>query len=455
MGFLWLFSMDRWFDTSSILKAITQSDKEMKEGQTNMLTQRLYPTQQAFHRSQRMAVLSLTDVGVPILLGLAACPLPTDIATLPACIWVMAAWVSWGMLRGRDAGLRAYRYHESASMPLLALALSLILLPLIGVKPPTAFLATVSLGWGVTLFAARFILRRSAPALVVGILPGFEPTLPQGPEVRYVFLSAPTQVALQDLDGLLIDPTQPLPGGWVRLMMHVQAVGIPIYTAASLREELSGRVSVDDKDLHDWCSTDVPFQSSYLWFKGLFDRVMTLLALGLLLPLAAVVALVVLLDSGRPILFWQERVGLGGRLFGMVKFRTMVLDSEQVGAAFAAAGDARVTRVGRFLRKFRLDELPQFWNVLRGEMSIIGPRPEQHTFVEQFNREIQLYPVRHWVRPGITGWAQVKQGYAASTDATVVKLCYDMYYIKYISFWLDVRILVKTLVTILTGFGAR
>ena len=296
-------------------------------------------------------------------------------------------------------------------------------------------------------------MRRLAPAMVVGVLPGQPGELPTGRDVRYVLLQSPQQVALQELDELLIDPTQALSPEWAQLLMHAYAAGVPTCTLASLQEELSGRVSVEY--LHGARLGEVPFLSSYVQLKLVIDRVVTVLALPALLPLAGMVALVILLDSGGPVLFYQERVGRNGQLFRMVKFRTMRTDSERSGAAFATAGDARVTRVGRFLRKFRLDELPQFWNVLRGDMSIIGPRPEQRAFVERFNQDIRLYPVRHWVRPGITGWAQVVHGYAADTSTTIEKLRYDVFYIKYLSFWLDVRIVFKTLQTILTGFGAR
>lgn len=139
----------------------------------------------------------------------------------------------------------------------------------------------------------------------------------------------------------------------------------------------------------------------------------------------------------------------------MYKFRSMRMDAEANGAAFAAQGDPRITRLGKILRKYRFDELPQFWNVLRGDMSLIGPRPEQLKFVEEFQSEIFDYSLRHLVRPGITGWAQVHQGYCASVNDTKKKLRYDLFYIKNISWKLDLIILVRTVKTILTGFGYR
>ena len=154
-------------------------------------------------------------------------------------------------------------------------------------------------------------------------------------------------------------------------------------------------------------------------------------------------------------MFIQNRVGKGNKDFRIYKFRSMSKDSEAAGAQFAQCGDMRVTRVGKVIRKLRIDELPQFFNVLKGDMSLIGPRPEQRTFVDQFEREIPFYMYRHIVRPGISGWAQVVHGYAADTDDTRIKIEHDFYYIKHFSLWLDVLIVFKTIKTILTGFGAR
>ena len=133
----------------------------------------------------------------------------------------------------------------------------------------------------------------------------------------------------------------------------------------------------------------------------------------------------------------------------------MTKDSEKDGALFASAGDMRVTKIGKFIRKTRIDELPQYLNVLKGDMSLIGPRPEQQVFVDAFEKQILFYNYRHIVRPGISGWAQVTQGYTADVDDTQIKVEHDFYYIKHFSMWLDVLIVFKTIKTMLTGFGAR
>jgi lipopolysaccharide/colanic/teichoic acid biosynthesis glycosyltransferase len=171
--------------------------------------------------------------------------------------------------------------------------------------------------------------------------------------------------------------------------------------------------------------------------------------------LSALVAGAVLFDSPGPAFFGQSRVGRDGQLFKLWKFRSMVHGLQAPGVHFAQAEDPRITRVGRFLRRTRLDELPQLWNVLRGHMSLIGPRPEQAGFVREFATTIPSYPYRHLVRPGLTGWAQVQQGYADSVESTRIKLSYDLYYVAHYSLALDLLIAAKTIKTIYTGFGAR
>ena len=175
----------------------------------------------------------------------------------------------------------------------------------------------------------------------------------------------------------------------------------------------------------------------------------------IVLPICLLTALAIRLESSGKVIFVQERVGQGGKLFKIYKFRSMTTDAEKHGAKLAQQNDARVTKVGKFIRKTRIDELPQFINVLKGEMSLIGPRPEQLSFVKTFEKSIPFYNYRHIVKPGISGWAQVTQGYAGNEDETALKIQYDFFYIKNISLMLDILIVIKTIQTMLTGFGAR
>jgi lipopolysaccharide/colanic/teichoic acid biosynthesis glycosyltransferase len=193
------------------------------------------------------------------------------------------------------------------------------------------------------------------------------------------------------------------------------------------------------------------------WLAGkrIFDALLTAVTLPLWLALGAIVWVYVRIASPGPAIFSQKRIGYDGQPFIMFKFRTMDLDAEKDGPQFALERDTRLIRGGSFLRKSRLDEIPQLWNVLKGDMSLVGPRAEQVPFVGAFRKEIAFYDNRHLVRPGITGWAQVNYGYADDQADTMEKLTYDLYYIKHMSPVMDVRVLWMSVWTVLTGAGAR
>lgn len=188
--------------------------------------------------------------------------------------------------------------------------------------------------------------------------------------------------------------------------------------------------------------------------RGL-DIALSLGLLAFLAPLLVLTAIAIKLDSHGQVLYRQRRVGLGGKEFEVFKFRSMIADAEANGPQYAAVKDNRITRVGSILRKFRIDEIPQAINVLRGEMSFVGPRPERPEFVRELEQEIPLYHCRHLVKPGITGWAQVKYEYAASVAGARNKLRYDLYYIRHSSPFLDLLIVLMTVRVALFGLGSR
>jgi exopolysaccharide biosynthesis polyprenyl glycosylphosphotransferase len=178
------------------------------------------------------------------------------------------------------------------------------------------------------------------------------------------------------------------------------------------------------------------------------------LTLGLMiLPLFPLIALAIKIDSRGPVFYSQKRIGLGGESFRIYKFRTMVVNAEANCAVWAQARDPRVTRVGRFMRLTRIDELPQIWNVIRGEMAVVGPRPERPEFTEVLGREIPGYDLRHTVKPGLTGWAQVCYRYTNSIRDTRAKVEYDLFYVKHLSIWFDLRILFRTVLVVLGRKG--
>jgi len=191
-------------------------------------------------------------------------------------------------------------------------------------------------------------------------------------------------------------------------------------------------------------------------FKQAFDVVVSMLMLVTTFPVMLLAAMAILVESGMPIFYRQKRIGERGRAFDILKFRSMRVDAEQDGIArWAGQDDPRITRVGRFLRKSRIDELPQLFNVLRGDMSFVGPRPERPPFVKDLSREIPVYPTRHAVKPGITGWAQIQYPYGASVEDAAKKLQFDLYYVKNHSLFLDLVILFQTAQVVLFGKGAR
>lgn len=185
------------------------------------------------------------------------------------------------------------------------------------------------------------------------------------------------------------------------------------------------------------------------------DILTSIIGLTLLFPVSLMVAIAIKSDSKGPIFYQQERVGEDGKIFRLLKFRSMRKNAEENGPVWAQVNDQRVTRVGRMIRKWRLDEIPQMINVLKGEMSLVGPRPERPIFVEQLSNEIPYYSLRNVIKPGITGWAQISYPYGASKEDALEKLKYDLYYIKRMSFLFDLTIIFETVKITLLGRGAR
>lgn len=257
--------------------------------------------------------------------------------------------------------------------------------------------------------------------------------------------------ASPDIDAVLLDPHAVDSDARRQRLIELKCHHLRLYSPDSLAESLTGRIATDRMANMLW---QPEARSAYDLAKRVMDLVLVLGLLPLWLPLGLLVGLTVRLDSPGPAVFVQWRTGRHGQPFRLFKFRSM-RHSDDTTARFAQDKDPRITRLGQFLRKTRLDEIPQLWNVLRGEMSLIGPRPEQLDFVRQFASRIPSYPYRHLVRPGLTGWAQVQQGYAASEDETLTKLGYDLYYVSHYSLAMDLLIAFKTVRIVLTGQGAR
>jgi sugar transferase (PEP-CTERM system associated) len=232
--------------------------------------------------------------------------------------------------------------------------------------------------------------------------------------------------------------------------------GVRVEDATTTYERVTGKILIDDLR-PSWLIFSDGFRVSRLarLMKRTIDLTLALALAIVALPVMVLTALLVLLDDGRPVLYRQERVGENGRTFVLSKFRSMRKDAEKGGKPiWAKDGDDRVTRIGRFLRKTRLDELPQLWNVIRGDMSFVGPRPERPFFVDQLSQQIPFYQQRHAVKPGLTGWAQVKYRYGSSLEDATEKLRYDLYYIKHLSVFFDLTIVFDTVKVVLFRKGA-
>jgi len=239
-------------------------------------------------------------------------------------------------------------------------------------------------------------------------------------------------------------------------LLSLKFEGIGIQDAESLYESISGRIMLENL-WPSWLILSNGFRKpAWMRFlKRVIDIVVSVIALLLLWPILCLVAVAVALETGSPIFFRQERVGMKDRPFQILKFRSMRQDAEANGPVWAASADERITKVGRLLRKYRLDELPQLFNVLRGEMSLVGPRPERPVFCEMLADRIPYYALRHSVRPGITGWAQVKYQYSASVEETKEKLEFDIFYVKHLSIFLDFAILFETAKVMVYGHGSK
>lgn len=242
----------------------------------------------------------------------------------------------------------------------------------------------------------------------------------------------------------------------VRDLLDLKFAGIGVEDVHSVWEEISGRIHLQHLS-PSWLILSDGFRKPRLLLavKRTFDFVAALVGVILGAPIMIVTAIAIWIEDGGPVLFRQERTGMSEKPFQILKFRSMRQDAEAGGAQWAGDGDQRITRVGSLIRKLRIDEFPQFINILRGEMSLVGPRPERPVFCELLEREIPLYLQRHSVRPGITGWAQVKYQYGASIEESKIKLEYDLFYIKHMSVLLDLLIAFETIKVLFTGRGAK
>lgn len=270
----------------------------------------------------------------------------------------------------------------------------------------------------------------------------------------YGFSELETICAQAKVKALIIAPSNRTNEQTLRLLNPLFALAIPIYISPTLFHLLTGKQKLGDIAGEPLVDISSPSMSqSTINMKRIGDIVVSSLALILLSPLMGAIALVIKCTSRGPVLYRQERIGYRKKPFNILKFRTMREDAEKDGPALSSVNDERITPVGHVLRKYRLDELPQFWNVLVGEMSIVGPRPERQFYIDRILERAPYYTLIHQVRPGITSWGMVRHGYASSVDGMIERVQYDLIYIANVSLLVDIKILFYTVSTVVNGRG--
>ena len=376
---------------------------------------------------------------------------PFDASELTILVTAFAYAVVWYCGRRLDAfpgvGLNTSQIAPIAVITYALIAAVLLLLRLDYSRVQLFGSGLLTVLWMVVIaqLRARYLVRNYAvmPKSAIATLPRLATCRwLDFNEVRARGLSVDASVA--DLGGELGD-------GQIEALADAAIAGVPVLDRRYIVETMTGRTPLGGLTPNEFGAL-LPSRQ-YLVVRRGIELALTVLFLPVILPVLALVALLVRLDSRGPVFFLQIRIGRRGRPFRMIKFRTM--HDGAGGPSFTNAADSRITRIGRYLRPCRLDELPQVFNILRGEMSWVGPRPEAASLEKGYVRDIEYFALRGIVRPGVTGWAQINQGYAHGAEAMRAKLEYDLYYLKHCSLWLDMVIVLRTFAVVFRGTGAR
>lgn len=432
------------------------------EGVNRALADTKRPGLHILHRARYQIMLGWTlAIGVPALLSwlLGGIPVSTStqyVTVIGATISLVAGVFAFRRLN-IFPGIAAGGYVGmciSVTFGMLAIALILLRLDY------SRILLTITYLVAMAFFIVMHLLLGAKRKYLMGVVPGGRtdklPSLRQVEWYAIARADGPTPA----LDGVVADLHFHHDKAWDSRITELVLRGTPVYDVKQAIEQMTGRVEVEhlsENTLGSLNPNDV-----FLQIKGVADFTIALVMLVLLSPALLLIGIMVRMDSPGPALFKQRRTGFRAKPFTAYKFRTMRTasgassDAEEIRKrAMTQANDPRITRIGAFLRRTRLDELPQLINVLKGEMSLIGPRPEAVELTRWYENEIPFYHYRHIIKPGLTGWAQINQGHVVGVDQVREKLHLDFYYVKNFSFWLDLLIIIRTAQTVLTGYGAR
>ncbi|HEY7564661.1 MAG TPA: sugar transferase [Acidimicrobiia bacterium] len=369
---------------------------------------------------------------------------------------------SWQSLRWVEPYVPRPRYARAFTTAAIALTAVLLGQAALRIYYSRAWVAVAVGSWFILALIHRAIRSRTRwveSLVVVTDEKALVDDLAESPHAEVVDVLSPRgeppPSALPANTTLVVDLRAVLSDQMATFVSSSTLAGLEVRSLSNVYEEHTGRVALIH--LAEGWEISVPLErrAPYVPFKRLLETVLVLATSPLWIVLGAITWVLVKLGSPGPALFRQQRTGFNDRPFTMLKFRTMVEGADDDGPQFTTPDDPRITRVGRFLRMTRLDEIPQLINVLMGDSALVGPRAEQVAFAQQFERLIPFYRYRHLVRPGITGWAQVHAGYADDVTDTIEKLTYDLYYARHMSPWLDLSILGKTMATVLSRHGAQ
>lgn len=357
--------------------------------------------------------------------------------------------------------LRQLRFYPGVAvapsiLPVVAIVFGVLLAAIIGLRVTysskvliVAFMGTLAARYAITAMRSR------SKGLLYYLVPGGRVgVIEELPSAAVFRIAAPTLDNLPDCV-IVADLGADLSDDWERFLAEAAISGRPIYHYKQVWEAETGRVQIDHLSENGFGAL-VP-SIAYQKMKRVIDLVFCVLLLPFVIPVIAVCGILIKSDSEGPVFFRQRRMGFRGKVFHVLKLRTMTEghDGGDRTLSVTQNGDQRITKIGHFLRQSRLDELPQIVNIIRGEMSWIGPRPEAVSLSALYENEIPFYRYRHIVRPGISGWAQVNQGHVADVSEVHEKLQYDFYYVKNLSYWLDIIIALRTIKVMLSGFGAK
>lgn len=408
----------------------------------------------------QLPIVWLVAVAIPgLVVYLGWIPAQTEQAVINSTVGSGIA-VLLGLLALRRVnafpGIKSY----SAILPSLASTYGLIVVLSLGLRLPysRSVLAGSFVLAVAAVFALAYLTERFVRPRFLMVPGGDVERLTEIAGAEWHRLSEP-QISSSGQALLVADFRYDHSAEWERMLAHAAINGRIVYHSKLLSESLTGRVTIEHLSENSFGSL-LP-NLAYRKIKRLLDILLCLVLLPAFALLTIILAALIRMDSPGPVFYRQQRIGYRGRLFYMYKFRSMrpctAADDDEAARrdAMTRDDDDRVTRFGRFIRRCRLDELPQIFNILRGEMSWIGPRPEAVPLSKWYEAEVPFYSYRHIVRPGISGWAQVNQGHVTDLDSIHQKLSYDFYYVKYFSAWLDIVIAFRTIPTMLFGAGAR